>query len=46
MSTEDNVGQKHNITEEYKFFEKLGNFGCFGTALRNQNFTQEEIKAD
>jgi hypothetical protein len=43
MSTENNVGQKHNTMEEYKFFENLENFGCFGTALRNQNCTQEEI---
>jgi hypothetical protein len=46
MSTENNVGQKHQTTVDYKFFENLGNFGCFGTELRNQNCMHDEIKAD
>lgn len=46
MYNENNVGQKHHITVDYTYFENLGNFCCFGTALTNPNDMHEEIKAD
>jgi len=44
MSGDQNAGRRHTIKNDNSFFEKLEEFKYLGTALRNQNSIQEEIK--
>ena len=44
MPRDQNAGINHNIKNEKKSFERVGQFEYLGTPLRKQNSIQEEIK--
>ena len=44
MSRDQNSGRSHNIRTGNGSFERMGQFVCLGTTLRNQKYIQEEIK--
>jgi len=46
MSQDQNAGQSHSMKIDNSFFERVGEFKCLGTTLTNQNFIQEEIRAN
>ena len=45
MSRDQNAGRSHNIKIYNSFFERVKEFKYLGTALKNQNSIQEEIKS-
>jgi len=45
MARDQNAGRSHNIKTDYSSFERVEEFKYLGTALKNQNSIQEEIKS-
>jgi len=45
-SGDQNAGRSHSIEIDNTSFERVEPFKFLGTALRNQNCSQEELKAD
>jgi len=45
-SGDQNVGRSYSIKIDNTSFERVEEFKYLGTALRNQNCSQEELKAD
>jgi len=45
MSRDQNAGRSHSIQTDDSSFERVEEFKYLGTALRNQNSIQEEIKS-
>jgi len=45
-SGDQNVGRSHSIKIDNTSFERVEEFKYLGTALRNQNCSEEELKAD
>jgi UDP-galactopyranose mutase len=45
MSRDQNAGRSHNIKTYNSSFERVEDFKCLGTTLKNQNSVQEEIKS-
>ena len=46
MSRDQYGGCNHNIKTDDKSFERVENFKCLGTKLKNQNYIEEEIKSN
>jgi len=46
MSRDQNAGRSHSIKIDNTSFERVEQFKFLGIALRNQNCSQEELKAD
>lgn len=44
MPLDQDVGRSHTIKNDDSSFDSLEEFKCLGTALKNQNPIQEEIK--
>jgi len=45
MSRDQNAGQSQNVKTDNSSFDRVEQFKYLGTALRNQNYIQEEIKS-
>ena len=46
MSPDQNAGRRHSINKVNKSSEILEQFRYFGAAVTDQNYIQEEIRAD
>ena len=46
MSRDQNAGRSHHMKIVNESFERVEEFECLGTTLRNQKSIQEEIRAD
>jgi hypothetical protein len=44
MSPDQSAGRSHNIRTGNGSFERMEQFVCLGTTLKNQKYIQEEIK--
>jgi hypothetical protein len=45
VSGDQNAERGHNVNIDNSFFERMEEFKCLGTTVRNQNSIQKEIKS-